>query len=141
MPHSGINDPGVLNALGPPLRSSCSGYSCIDLYVVMVRGQDHVPSTMSDRRDKMRSTMMFEHYDCMITQDEKNLFMNKHADKGNVEILKEHLDFVVLASFIWAFAAQQVCLYKALGDRYLLVCVQTCTFVMPCQCCGPTICC
>jgi hypothetical protein len=134
MAHSDINDPGVLNAQGPPLLSSCSGYSCIDLYVAMVRGQDHVPSTMSARQDKMRATMMFEHYDCMITQDEKNLFMNKNADKGSVVILKEHLDFVVLASLIWAFAAQKVCVYKALGDRYLLVFLQACKFVLPCHC-------
>ena len=59
MAHSDINDPGVLNAQGPPLLSSCSGYTCIDLYVAMVRGQDHVPSTMSARQDKMRATMMF----------------------------------------------------------------------------------
>ena len=134
MAHSDINDPGVLNAQGPPLLSSCSGYTCIDLYVAMVRGQDHVPSTMSARQDKMRATMMFEHYDCMITQDEKNLFMNKNADKGSVVILKEHLDFVVLASLIWAFAAQKVCVYNALGDRYLLVFLQACKFVLPCHC-------
>ena len=35
---------------------------------------------------------------------------------------------------IWAFAAQKVCVYNALGDRYLLVFLQACKFVLPCHC-------
>ena len=109
MAHPGVNDRGVLNGQGPALHSSSAGYARIELYHVMVRGGDHVPTTLAARQDKGRARLMFEHYECMITQEEKDLLMCRDADQGKVMILKEHLNHLVISSLIWCFAAQKVC--------------------------------
>ena len=80
--HTGVNDMGVLHGTGVPLKSKTKDYTCIDLYMEMVRGNDNVPSTLSDRRDQFKARLVFLHYECMVKEEEKQLLAKRCADAG-----------------------------------------------------------
>ena len=69
---------------------------------------------------------MFDHYECMITQEEKDLLKCRTADQGKVMILKEHLNHLVISSLIWCFAAQKVCTASFKPSNY-----PECAFPLP----------
>ena len=80
--HTGVNNMGVLHGTGVPLKSKTKDYTCIDLYMEMVRGNDNVPSTLSDRRDQFKARLVFLHYECMVKEEEKQQLANRCADAG-----------------------------------------------------------
>jgi hypothetical protein len=49
--HIGVNDPGVLHGTGVPLKSTTKDYTCIDLYMEMVRGDiTYLQLCLSDKK-------------------------------------------------------------------------------------------
>ena len=95
--HSDVNS--TLQWSATPIEfSSLSKVPCRILFAKMVQVPDELPpSTLKERSDKHRAMLSHTLYTSMASDDEKDLLRKCDTDKGEKEVLLQHLDHLVLA--------------------------------------------
>jgi hypothetical protein len=110
----------INNALtggGQALMSTCKHVSTISLYILIVQGDDNVPSCLSNRTDQLRARLVRLAYNCLIKEPEKDILRNRKSDEATVERLKAYLDHLLLALFLWACVRSQTFQDKKIPSR------------------------
>ena len=76
-------------------------YKAVSLYQNILNNGDEIPSILSAKQDRFRAQRMLNHFEALISPQEKQILKSKEYDDGQKELILQHLSHLLVALFVW----------------------------------------